>query len=313
MTALRVADASATVKSIADIPGWFPEIDQYVFEHFLSPGAVVPAGDLVELGVYLGKSAAFIGGFRRDGEVFTVCDLFGRPPDDGSNIRENAKSYADLDRRSFERNYLALFDELPVIVEDLSSAIVDHVAAGSVRFLHVDASHMYEQVVVDIDSARTLLLPDGVVAFDDFRSAHTPGVSAAVWEAVFTKGLQPICLTQQKLYATFGDRAAHQAGLEAWLGRSEHLWSETQLIAGTPVLRVSVKPTPQASPPPRAKAAMHQDRLGKRISMLEKKVFQLEMKAAQRPPTSTADGAAGSVLARMMRGRIRLPRRSPRS
>jgi predicted O-methyltransferase YrrM len=281
MTTLRLAP-SATVTSIDDIPGWFPPIDQQMFAHFLSPAALVPRGDLVELGVYLGKSAAFIGRFKRDDERFTVCDLFETPASDGSNSQENAKSYATLDRAAFERNYLALFDELPVIVQDASSSIVDHVAVGSVRFLHVDASHLYDQVVIDVASARTLLRPDGMVVFDDYRSDHTPGVSAAVWEAVFNKGLRPVCLTQQKLYGTFGDPAGHQDRLRTWLDQCDRLRSETQLIAGLPVLRVALKPSPEPPAKPPARAATNTT-LAKRISMLEKKVFQLQMKAARSP------------------------------
>ena len=35
---------------------------------------------------------------------------------------------------------------------------------------------------------RTLLQPEGIVSFDDFRAEHCPGVSAAVWGAVATIG-----------------------------------------------------------------------------------------------------------------------------
>ena len=48
---MTIATAGAGVKTIDDIPGWFPWIDQVVFRHFLSPGSVVAHGDLVELGV----------------------------------------------------------------------------------------------------------------------------------------------------------------------------------------------------------------------------------------------------------------------
>jgi SAM-dependent methyltransferase len=267
----------ADVKSLNDIPGWLPWIDQVVFRHFLSGQSVVPNGNLVELGVYLGKSAALIGQFLGDDETFTVCDLFGLDPGSDANRRENAKSYPKLTRAAFERNYLSLFDVLPAIVQNYSSAIVDHVEAGSVRFLHVDASHHYEHVVVDVESAATLLRPDGVVVFDDYRSDHTPGVSAAVWEAVFTKGLQPICLTQQKLYATFGDRDRHQERLRQWLLGSAELWWETQSIADRPVFRLAPAPKPKA---PTARSApanaptvdLELDKLSLRVGALERRV-----------------------------------------
>jgi SAM-dependent methyltransferase len=267
-----------------------------VFAHFLSPKSVMAQGDLVELGVYLGKSAALMGRFVGAGETFTVCDLFGLEPDSDANRRENAKSYATLTRPAFEGNYLALFDELPNIVQNYSSAIVDHVEAGSVRFLHVDASHHYEHVVVDIESAAKLLQPDGVVVFDDYRSDHTPGVSAAVWEAVFTKGLQPICLTHQKLYATFGDRAHHQEVLREWLLGPATLWWEVQHIADRPVFRVAPAPKPKAAAaaPPGPEA----EKVARRLGALEQRVRELETAARPRWARAVGLGLVRSPVAR---------------
>src|SRR5438309_625450 len=152
-----------TVSTIDEIPGWFAPIDQQLFEHFLADDAVVARGDLVELGAYLGKSAALIGRHRRDGETFTVCDLFGRDPGDAANAAENAKSYRSLDRSAFEHYYRCLHDSLPTIIEGPSSTITEFVRPATARFVHVDASHLYDQVIEDVESARTMLLPDGVV------------------------------------------------------------------------------------------------------------------------------------------------------
>jgi hypothetical protein len=50
-----VADTEM-VKTLHDIPGWFGWIDQAVLTHFLSAGAVVPRGDVVELGATTRRS-----------------------------------------------------------------------------------------------------------------------------------------------------------------------------------------------------------------------------------------------------------------
>ena len=42
----------------------------------------------------------------------------------------------------------------------------EKVAPQSVRFLHVDASHLYEHVANDVDAAQDMLQPDGLVVFD---------------------------------------------------------------------------------------------------------------------------------------------------
>ncbi|MGW7204186.1 class I SAM-dependent methyltransferase [Streptomyces sp. NPDC054837] len=208
---------------LGDVPGWFPPLDQVLFTWFLDRQRTRGfAGDLLELGAYMGKSAILLGRHLEEGERFTVCDLFGGDAPDGANKAETAKSYASLTRQTFERNYLSFHDTLPRVIEAPSSVISSEVAAGSCRFVHIDASHLYEHVRDDIGAAREILLPEGVVVLDDFRSEHTPGVSVAAWEAVLNRGLRPICLSTQKLYGTWGDPSAVQEELlEMLRGRAD--------------------------------------------------------------------------------------------
>ena len=121
---------------------------------------------------------------------------------------EAAVWYGDLTRNAFERNYLSVLAELPAIVQRPSSEIVHHVAAGSCRFVHVDGSHLYEYVRADLDAARTILAPDGIVVVDDWRTEHTPGVMVAVMERVTARELHPIVLTRHKLYAVWDPELA---------------------------------------------------------------------------------------------------------
>lgn len=93
------------------------------------------------------------------------------------------------------------------MIEAPTSVISGEVKADTCRFVHIDASHLYEHVRDDIGAVREILLPGGLVVLDDFRSEHTPGVSVAVWEAVLNRGLRPICLSTQKLYGTWGTRS----------------------------------------------------------------------------------------------------------
>ena len=164
----------ALPRQFADVPGWFPPLDQVLFTWFLdrqrSQGF---GGDLLELGVYMGKSAILLGQHLRDGERFTVCDLFGGEAPDGANSAETSKSYASLTRQAFERNYLSFHDTLPRVIEGPTSVVPGEVAEGSCRFVHVDASHLYEHVYGDIGAAREILQPDGIVVLDDFRSERS--------------------------------------------------------------------------------------------------------------------------------------------
>lgn len=245
---------------LESIKGWFNPTDRRLFgwllQRQLDRGEI---GNLVEVGCYLGKSTVLIGAYLAEGETFTVLDLFGSDAPDASNNAEATGSYATLTQDAFEANYLRFHDELPVVIKAPSFEIVDHVPSGSARFVHIDASHLYEHVAGDVDSARKLLQPEGVVVFDDFRAEHTPGVAAAVWEGVLTKGLRPICVTESKLYGTWGDPAEIQAEMVKWTEGEPGAWAVSQEIAGHRVLRVKAPlvplPEPEAADGPAAPAA----------------------------------------------------------
>lgn len=204
-------------------------------------------GDLAELGVYLGKSAALIGYALQPGETFTVVDLFSEPALSEGNQSENEDQYAELSREAFEGYYRRFHEQLPVVVQAPSQTIVDHAAHGTHRFVHIDASHLYEHVVGDIAAARTLLRPHGVVVFDDYRTVHAPGVGAAIWRES-TNGLTPFAVTPNKLYATFGDADPWLQVVKDWLDGS--YWrGELQQVAGRELVRVQ-RPAPKPEPAP---------------------------------------------------------------
>lgn len=218
-----------------EIPGWFATTDQDLFAWFLADG---PPGDLVELGVFQGKSAVHMGRFRRPGERFTVCDLFEGAGSDESILPSARVFYATLTQRVFERNYLLFHDELPHVVRDATAAIHDHVEPGSCRFVHVDASHQYEHVRGDLLAARAMCREDGVVAFDDYRTEHTPGTAAAVWEGVVRHGLRPICVSPDKFYGTWGDPGPVQERLLSWAADHPDYLMDVQSVLGHRLLRL---------------------------------------------------------------------------
>ncbi|OKK17399.1 hypothetical protein AMK16_21395 [Streptomyces sp. CB00455] len=258
-----VADPTAPT-AYSEVKGWFSTYDQVLFDWFLgrqNDDAEKP-GDLLELGAFLGKSAIFLGRYLRPGEELTVCDLFDSPAVDDSNLEENRSSYPTLTRRGFEVNYMAFHAALPTVIQAPTSVVAERVRPGSCRFIHVDASHLFEHVVTDIASSRIVGAPGAVVVFDDYRSEHCPGVAAAVWSAVVTGELRPICVSASKLYATWGDPAPHQAELLAWLEGRADLWHGIDTIAGRPLVRIGnqgavppeppqpLRPAPVAAPAP---------------------------------------------------------------
>ncbi|MGW4562011.1 class I SAM-dependent methyltransferase [Streptomyces sp. NPDC004561] len=229
-------------RRLDDVPGWFPVLDQVLFDWFLNRQETAGmGGDLLEVGVYMGKSAIFVGRHQQPGEKYTVCDLFeGDAPDD-ANRAESTKSYSALTRRVFEENYLSFHDELPRVLQGPSSLVPAEVEPRSCRFVHVDASHLYEHVHGDIGAAHDLLLPDGIVVLDDFRSEHTPGVSIAAWEAVLNRGLHPVCLSTQKLYGTWDDPEPVQEELLAMARERSDCHLSIQEAAGHRIIRLKSK------------------------------------------------------------------------
>lgn len=228
---------TVTDDDLDSIPGWFDTMDRELFRWFLTAGrAASGPGDVAELGAYMGQSAVLLGDHLEDGEELTVIDLFEAEADDAANLEENADSYPGLSRQGFESNYTRIHARLPRVVQDFSERIVDHVAAGSCRFVHIDASHLYDHVISDIRAAKTLLSATGVVVFDDYRATHTPGVAAAVWDSVACDGLHPIVLSSKKLYATWGDPAPYVQAIPRQTSR----WtSEIQSVAGADLLVLS--------------------------------------------------------------------------
>ncbi|MER5176816.1 class I SAM-dependent methyltransferase [Streptomyces sp. NPDC002896] len=225
--------------SLEEVPGWFWPLDQRLFAWFLGRETPHnPPGDLLEMGCYLGKSTIVMGAFLRPGEKMTVCDLFGS--DDGYT-KKAAKAFYQktLNRRAFEANYLAFHDTLPELVEARTDVLASMVAEDSCRFVHIDASHMYEDVRGDIVTAKKALREDGIVVLDDYRTDHTPGVAAATWEAVLCHGLRPVMLSSNKLYGTWGDPAPLREALLEELRTIPECRPEIQHLAGHSVVRAA--------------------------------------------------------------------------
>ncbi len=196
--------ANTYFNAVKDIEGWFYEEDAFVFEAICRIQTSNQInGDLLEIGTYQGKSAAFLGFLLEPNEQLVVCDLFEEQGVNAENQAEKAAWYSSLTRQEFERRYLQVHAHLPRILACRSSHLT---RVGNLsptfRFIHIDGSHLYQIVKQDLQTASELLKKGGIVAIDDYRTAHTPGVAAAAWEAVLLGSLIPLCLTPQKMYAT---------------------------------------------------------------------------------------------------------------
>jgi hypothetical protein len=245
------------IKSYEDIDGWFSRIDHTLFRAILDGQRESPAGDLVEIGVYQGKSAVVIGDYLRPEEQFVVIDTFGDSEllgiaDEDAERTPGRNYFTYITREPFEKNYLSIHDELPTVVQALSSDIVNHVAPGAARFIHVDGSHQYEDVAVDCRSAKQLLRADGVVVFDDWRKVDCPGVAAAIWDSALHDGLIPVAFSPRKLYAVHGDPEPLLTTVrEAVTSRPENLALKEIELFGRTALSVTARGGAPPAPPAR--------------------------------------------------------------
>jgi len=229
------------LKEADSIPGWFAPIDVLLFQKFDQFQYEEDLkGDLLEIGVYQGRSAILLGYFRREQEQLVVCDVFETPAATDANRVENQTSYQGLSRRIFEENYHRFHDHLPLILTCDSTNLSSHKLSRRFRFIHIDGSHLYEAVRADIENAKRILIDGGIVVFDDFRRA--PGIAAAVWQEVVTGGLIPFCFTEAKMYGAWNTSPSDRlAALRAWAGDHASLETHTEVIFGHPVLGIKMK------------------------------------------------------------------------
>jgi hypothetical protein len=224
------------------VVGLFEDIDFLLFDRILTDQTGKGLkGDLLEIGTFMGKSAIVIGLHAQDAERLIVCDIFEDSTADTANDRENAASYGGLTRQAFESTYARYVPRSATILQELSSHVREHVQDGSIRFAHIDGSHLFKVVEGDIANVRHLLGGGGVVVFDDFRAVHSPGVAAAVWAAVANDGLLPICLSDTKFYGTWSESVADDVreSTAGWLSRHPEVRTGQQSIHGGTVLLVA--------------------------------------------------------------------------
>ena len=187
------------------VAGWFEQVDADVFLAIMSRQG---EGDVLEIGAYLGDSAIPMGDAIRPGERFVVCDLWEDVfTDDGIDPKDRMH-YTGLTLDRFLANWDSVHDWRPE-VRQCDSLYLD-LTNREFRFIHIDGCHMYEYVQSDIRLAAAHAAPFGVIAIDDYRREHVPGVAAAVWHLEHDDIIHPFLTTPNKLYAASNPQAARR-------------------------------------------------------------------------------------------------------
>jgi hypothetical protein len=123
---------------------------------------------------------------------------------------------------------------------------------------------------MDVESSRALLAPGGVVAFDDYRAVHTPGVSAAVWEATARHDFRPFLLSPRKMYGTFDDDSGpHLDRVLALLQRDPRWEYVVEDLLGVTIARAQWNDGGPAVPPA---LVQHLTRVDHRLQKIERRL-----------------------------------------
>lgn len=185
------------------IPGWLSPVDARLFNSLLLRQRLDNTrGNLLEIGAYLGKTTCLLGQYLNAGEELTVVDLFGLPPGRSDNDDECLRSYGHVPRMEFEDNCIQILGRVPKVlqIDSVGLGAVAELKARSMRFIHVDGSHLYHIASTDLQTAASLISPEGWVVVDDYRAEHTPGTALAMWESVARGLYEPMILSPGKAY-----------------------------------------------------------------------------------------------------------------
>lgn len=210
---LKLETAARYARASAQIPGFFYPADFMLFDfilaHQLDSGV---EGDMLEIGVYQGKSAILMGCGLRPGERLIACDLFEKVMSQQDIPIEDREPYAGLDVGAFCRNWDQYHSRAQLDVRVCDSAQLTELPP--LRFTHIDGGHSYQRARGDIELVAKHAGPRGVISLDDYRITEKPGVATAIADAVVAGELFPFCASDMKLYAaTNHDDQAHWAAV----------------------------------------------------------------------------------------------------
>jgi predicted O-methyltransferase YrrM len=144
-------------------------------------------GDLLEIGVFKGRSASILCQHRRPEEELLLVDY--------SSFIEVA-----------QQNLAALFTTGVRFLKSKSSDLWRHADLMSkrrrFRWIHIDGEHTGQAVINNLQLATDLLCDEGLICVDDFFSPAYPQISAAVFHWLFTRPfeLEFILCGENKVY-----------------------------------------------------------------------------------------------------------------
>jgi hypothetical protein len=196
-------------KRINSIGGWISYEDFLVFSTLLSyQNQMNVTGDLLEIGVFQGQTSVLMGYFLSQKQSFHACDIFDKRPSETRNAKEFDFSYGKgVSQENFLRNYKSFHSKNPIIHACESKVLASSVGSNKFRLIHIDGSHLYENVILDSNLSLELLVEsDSLLVFDDFRQPHAIGVMVCVSNLVLSGRIEPLLFSRDKAYFVMNPR-----------------------------------------------------------------------------------------------------------
>lgn len=164
------------MRKLARIDGWFSleaaMLFAWVDEIQRSNGI---SGDLFEIGVHHGRSAALLAALARaNGDALGACDLFD---EQSQNVSRSGRG--DLGR--FERNIAEVAPgvELRLHVKRSQDLVPAQIGTRH-RFFHIDGGHDCDDALRDLELAAASTVSAGAILVDDPFRPEWPGVTEAI-------------------------------------------------------------------------------------------------------------------------------------
>ena len=181
-TATYVADDSTKlpemVARLSSIPGMLPN-RRCLHLYLLALGGV--AGDVIEIGSWMGRSTAYLAQACADsdnGVVHAIDTFRGNPGSEENYVVDG--SLDNLEQR-FRDNIAGagLTDHIVTYAMTSAEAAGKVLAAtAGARLIFIDGMHSYEAVSADLRNYAALLLPGGLLVFDDYSPTFAGDVRA---------------------------------------------------------------------------------------------------------------------------------------
>ncbi|HYZ33786.1 MAG TPA: class I SAM-dependent methyltransferase [Crenalkalicoccus sp.] len=153
------------------VEGFFTEEAQVAWDFLLGNQALMNVrGDVVEIGVWKGKSAGLAALHMRPDETLTLVDI-----QDLKEVEDRIRALGGPQVRSFtgkSSNFRA------------SAA---YRAIEPVRWFHIDGDHSGFSTTIDLNIAADLLGGHGIICVDDFFNPRYPQLAAAVFRFLFNR------------------------------------------------------------------------------------------------------------------------------